>query len=114
MKNKKQKIEEIKTTNEFYQALRSRVANLFNCYDCTGYFEGMSEQQKKIIFQFGCGVLSQVYNPIQKRYTKKARRKVEKTIKTYEDNLAYFVNKYRAMYVRIEELEEKLKQMGVA
>ena len=110
----KQKIDEIKTTTEFYQALRDRVDSLFNGYERVGCFEGLSEQEKKTIFQFGCAVLSDVYNPIQKRYTKQERRKAEKITKEYDDIIAYYVHKFRTMQDQIAELEDKLEKMGVA
>lgn len=83
--SKKQKIEEIKNVGEFYQALRNEVANLFNGYDRCGIFEGWTEKQKKECFGFGTHILSNVWLPIQKHYTKKERKRYYKMIDTYED-----------------------------
>lgn len=111
---KKQKLDEIKTTNEFYQALRDRVTDLFNDYDRTRVFEGLSEKEKNTILQFGRGVLSVVYNPIQKRYTKQERKKYDKIINEYDVTLGYYIHKFGDMQDQIAELEDKLEKMGAA
>lgn len=81
----KEKIIDIKSVKNFYKALRDEVANTFNSYERGGIFDGWTEQQKKECFGFGTHILSIVYNPIQKRYTKQERKKYEKIVNKYED-----------------------------
>ena len=80
----KEKIIDIKSVQDFYKALRDEVANLFNGYEKCRIFDGWTEQQKKECFGFGTHILSIVYNPIQKRYTKQERKKYDKIIDNYE------------------------------
>lgn len=79
MKNKK--IEDIKNISEFYQALKGIVVNRFYDFERVEAFDGMTEKQKRYVLEFGYVVLAEVYNPIQKRYTKQTRKKYEKILK---------------------------------
>lgn len=83
--SKQKKIIDIKNVGEFYQALKKEiVVELFNSYDKCGVFEWATDEQKKDVLEFGCAVLSNVYNPIQKRYTQQEKNKNKKIIKCYE------------------------------
>lgn len=85
---------EIKNVNEFYKGLRNKVANLFNLYDKVEMFKGMTEKQKRTIFEFGCACLSEVYNPIQKRYTKQERKKAELKLKQIRHQVCEEIRKF--------------------
>lgn len=83
--SKQKKIIDIKNVGEFYQTLKKEiVVELFNSYDKCGVFEWATDEQKKDVLEFGCAVLSNVYNPIQKRYTQQEKNKNKKIIKCYE------------------------------
>lgn len=100
--SKEKRIIDIKSVQDFYKALRDEVANLFNGYEKCGIFDGWTEQQKKECFGFGTHILSIIYNPIQKRYTKQERKKYEKIVNDYEE-----ICKLQGQ--QIAELEERLK-----
>ena len=100
---KKQKLKDIKRVDEFYYALRNEVQELFDGYVNCGIFDGLSTEQKKDILGFGNNVLSNVYNPIQKRYTQQVKKKYEKLLKQSDD----LVGKY------IKEVEDVRKQASI-
>ena len=100
---KKQKLKDIKRVDEFYYALRNEVQELFDGYVNCGIFDGLSTEQKKDILGFGNNVLSNVYNPIQKRYTQQVKKKYEKLLKQSDD----LVGKY------IKEVEDVRKQESI-
>lgn len=109
--SKRKKIIDIKSAKEFYKELRNLVANHFNSYDSVGMLDGMTERQKKIVFEFGCGCISLIYNPIQKRYTKQERKKYDKQIAWYENKLAELQEKFDACQeLRKLEAEEANEQ----
>ena len=83
MKNRK--IEDIKNVGEFHTALKNEVVNLLKNYEKWGFFEGWTEKQKHRCLGFGYHVLSTVWLPIQKHYTKKERKKYDKIISAYEE-----------------------------
>lgn len=83
--SKEKRIIDIKSVQDFYKALKEKVANLFNSYEKCGIFDDWTEKQKKECFGFGVHIISIIYNPIQKRYTKQERKKYEKILNNYED-----------------------------
>lgn len=99
--SKEKRIIDIKSVQDFYKALRDEAANLFNGYERCGIFDGWTEQQKKECFGFGTHILSIVYNPIQKRYTKQERKKYEKIVNNYEEIC-------KRKDIQIKDLQSKL------
>lgn len=70
-----------KSVNDFYNELLKEVEDRFNCWDNYGMFEDFDNEQKKDILRFANVILNVVYNPIQKFYTKKERKKYDKLYK---------------------------------
>lgn len=109
--NKEKRIIDIKSVQDFYKALRDEVAKLFNDYERYGIFDGWTEKQKKECFGFGTHILSIVYNPIQKRYTKQERKKYDKIIDDYEEICKRKNRQIKNLQSQLAEKEKEIDKL---
>ena len=102
----KQKLKDIKRTDDFYRALKNEVTELFYGYKECGLLNDFDESQKRLILEFGWHVLNIVYNPIQKRYTMRERKKYDKALNSIDG----LIKSYREHIDKQDKLIAQLKQ----
>ena len=108
---KNKKIEDIKSVNEFYNALKGIVTNTFNSYDNGKFFDGWTKEQKKLLYGFGTHILSNVYEPIRKRYTKQERKKCEKILNDCNEFLGQYQKQVKDLQSQLDHQKEMWNEL---
>ena len=111
MRKRERKIEDIKSVNEFYNALKGIVVNTFNSYDNGKFFDGWTEEQKKLLYGFGTHILSNVYEPIRKRYTKQERKKYEKILNDCNEFLGQYQKQVKDLQLQLAHQKEMWNEL---
>ena len=101
----KQKLKDIKRTDDFYRALKNEVVERFKDYERC-FLDDFDERQKRKVLSFGLDVISIVYNPIQKRYTMRERKKYDKAL----NSIDWLIKSYREHIDKQDKLIAQLKQ----